>query len=583
MYLIELYSTLIDNSYFDDFQRVLQEVICGDVHEFIAAPQLLLEPWKHQHDAFEAWLRHDSMGSIEMATATGKTLIGMMAIAKLIQETSDEVHVRIISHSKAILNQWRREIIEKLGIPDNPNLDYHTSIGSDRLNISFHTVQGVHRQYVYNFQKYSCDLAIFDEVHHEAARTYRYALQIDAKQKMGLSATIPRIREKRIEGYLGGPIVFRYSFDTALSDGIIPKFDWKMHISQLSFDEDNEYKTISKQIVKRFNYVINDVETIQEITGKRDIQINNLGDFIGLIQLASFKGVSLPQNWKILQTQLLRRRWIIHRSKPKISDAVELAKRYGSMKKTILFTMDIDTCEEIAEQFKNDDIPVFLVHSRLKDPLSQLDAYKRVENGVLIGARMLEEGINIPDAEIGINVSSSKTQLQLVQRMGRILRYQEGKKPVFHHFVTVPIHTFEGEDEVKMLDDISWVQDTALKMGITAEFEELNKIQIQAENKIQDRFTYEQKGIIPRLGTFRLDNVLSGISEDSIEAIIKYLRKYDPEYVISDTDWNQIIRSAHGLSEHEPFDLPGHWWVLIFGKRNPQEIISLLSKRRKIG
>jgi len=578
LYMIELYSSLIGEQLFDEFQEYITHLTDDQVHQLISQPQLLLNPWNHQQKAFEEWLKHNGVGSIEMATATGKTLVGMMAIKKLVHE-KDDVNVRIITHSKAILNQWRREIIEKLGIPDNPLLDYHTGIRSNGLQISFHTVQGVYRQFVYKSEKYSCDLAIFDEVHHEAARTYRYALEIDAKQKMGLSATINDVRANRIERYLGGPVVFRYSFKEALADGIIPQFDWKLHISPLSLDENYEYTQVSKQIVKRFNYVKQDHETIQRITGGKKVQIRTLGDFIGLVQLASFKGVKLPENWKILQTQLLRRRWIIHRSKPKISEAVTLARKYGMIKKTILFTMDIDTCEQIADELRKESIPVFLVHSKFKNSLSQLSNFKKQKNGVLIGARMLEEGIDIPDAEIGINVSSSKTRLQLVQRMGRILRYKEGKKPVFHHFVGIPVDYFDDEDDIKVLDDISWVQDAALKMGVSAEVEASSKVHIDAERSIQQRYDKEQKGTIPKLGTFRLEKVLSSMPEESINAIISCLKEYNDDYIIKDTEWNGIIRTAHHREKHGSVVLPGHWWLLIFGKRKPKNIIELLESK----
>jgi len=51
---------------------------------------------------------------------------------------------------------------------------------------------------------------------------------------------------------------------------------------------------------------------------------------------------------------------------------------------------------------------------------------------------MLDEGIDVPDAEVGINVAGTKTKLQLVQRMGRVLRKHGDQRPHFHHFIAMP-------------------------------------------------------------------------------------------------------------------------------------------------
>lgn len=44
-------------------------------------PVLLVEPWENQQHAFDAWVANDRTGIVEMATATGKTIVGLEAIA----------------------------------------------------------------------------------------------------------------------------------------------------------------------------------------------------------------------------------------------------------------------------------------------------------------------------------------------------------------------------------------------------------------------------------------------------------------------------------------------------------------------
>jgi len=61
-----------------------------------------------------------------MATATGKTVAGIAAIAECCgvlpedpdhEPRTDDAKIMIVAHSNAILKQWEQEIQEKLGLP----------------------------------------------------------------------------------------------------------------------------------------------------------------------------------------------------------------------------------------------------------------------------------------------------------------------------------------------------------------------------------------------------------------------------------------------------------------------------------
>jgi hypothetical protein len=196
---------------------------------------------------------------------------------------------------------------------------------------------------------------------------------------------------------------------------------------------------------------------------------------------------------------------------------------------------------------------------------------------------MLDEGIDIPDAEIGINVSSSKTRLQLVQRMGRILRMKKDKKPVFHHFLAVPGPEFfiENEDNLAFLDDISWVQDTALKMGVNAELEKddipYEQLRLDSEKMIQERYHEKEIKSLPGYGTLRLKNIINSFTTDVINKIISQLNEIDTEHIITNTEWANIIRIAHDKNINDPLNIPGYWWILVLGKRN-SKFIKLIFK-----
>ena len=582
MFFLELYASLVEKDILEKFQDTVKDMAYGDVSWLIKSPVVLLMPWDHQKKAYEAWFNSGKRGIIEMATATGKTLVGLMAIEAMAKEMGGGV-VRIFAHSRAILNQWRREVIGKLGLPNNPAFPYTTPVQCSGTTIYFNTLQSVYK----NPENYPANLLIVDEVHHGASFEHRKALQIQSNWKLGLSATIDGNEKINVLKRELGPIVYTFSLDDALEKGVLPKFDWKLHTVYLDVEEKKEFKKISKLIIYLFNHIRIDRKTIEDISDHKQSSMDGLHDFVRLVEKARYKGIQLPDKWTKLQGAIINRRWIIHKSKPKSDDAIKLASGYlSAKKKTILFAMDIDTCEHIAKELIKTDTNIFLVHSRMKgDPYEQIEMFKKAEYGVLIGAKMLDEGIDIPDAEIGINVASSKTRLQLVQRMGRVLRMKEGKKPVFHHYIALPDSSdyMENEGGMQYVDDLAWVQDTALKMGVTAELDSRDKVfqrlKTNAEEMVRDRYLSRESLHLPGYGTFRIKNVLKLFDDKVIKNVILKLNTLDPNSTISDVEWSDLVKDTHQKLGDKPNDqtgrqlnLPGYWWILVVGDRNPVKI-----------
>jgi len=581
LYFLELYSLLRNVQLIDKLQKFFIGLQHIEFAKFVFKPMLMLKPWNHQKKAFDKWLIRGSKGIIVMATATGKTLVGIMAIFHC-NNLLKKGKVLIIAHSKAILNQWRKEVIDKLGLHISDKEDYRTSVKCGFLDVFFQTFQTVYK----DPNKYRADLMIVDEVHHGGGVQFRKALTVPCKFKMGLSATIEG-KEKYdvLQKYLGKKVC-EYSLEQARKDDIIPEFKWILHTTYLTQKEEAEFRLISKQIRTIFNSIRNDRNTIMRIDPHaQDIEINSLYDIIKLFTKARYRDIKLPKRWRNLQQLLFQRRWIIHRSFPKQQEAVDLAAEYAEHKKVILFCMDIETCESIGSQLRDRGKPVYMTHSQQNEDImmENLDSFKDASCGVLIGARMLDEGIDIADAEIGINVSSSKTRLQLVQRMGRVLRKMEGKKPIFHHFIAVPEKEsyISEEDNIKFIDDLNWVQDTALRMGVTTEMSEgiqtLRNLKFEVEKDIIDRYNQKQELKIPKYGVFNVDNVLGVYSKEARAEMIKLLDEHSGKGPISDSEWTTLTQQAHN-NLGEPLNIPGYWWLLIVCERDPKKLRELFIK-----
>jgi superfamily II DNA or RNA helicase len=579
LFLLEFFALLGKEDIIWKFQRKLLKLDPKRVIDLASLPVVVVRLWTHQQEAIDAWERNDHQGIIEMATATGKTVVGLAAIERLRKVGGGTV--RILAHSRALLDQWRREAIHKLGLVANPSESHETPLRTDKVVIRFGTIQSAHRRP----NKYACDLLIVDEVHHTAAYRFRNALKAPSNWKMGLSAVVEgRERNTILERRLG-PIVYHLDLKEALRLGILPRFEWRVYPVNLSVDEEREFKKISRQIATLVLRLKEDKETISKL-GETDHELETLQDFVVLMERARYRGRRLPEDWLNLRDLVLKRRWLIHRSKPRVQEVLFLTERVAKSHKCVIFAMDIETCETISKELNDRGISALPVHSKLRssEVSRRIELFRTVSAGVLVAPRMLDEGIDIPDADIGINAAASKSRLQLVQRIGRILRNVPDKRPVFHHFVAIPDRSsiVQMEDAWAALDDLAWVQWTALRLGVSADVVPLEEAREafesmrRAEEEVAATLQRRQRVDLPSTGTIRLPELVSAMSNDVRQRLVAEIQKRGMTDPISDKDWLDLVRSAYSSREGTPLSLESHWWILVAAGRDPSRLAALL-------
>ena len=65
-----------------------------------------------------------------------------------------------------------------------------------------------------------------------------------------------------------------------------------------------------------------------------------------------------------------------------------------------------------------------------------LDAFNKGDYLALVASKVLNEGVNIPEANVAVVLSGSGTIREHVQRLGRILRRRKGKEAVLYEVVS---------------------------------------------------------------------------------------------------------------------------------------------------
>lgn len=585
LYFLELFFQLMRYEYVCDVIEFFKNNRSEDIISISEQPKVVVIPWKHQKEAVSKWRKAGKNGVVEMATATGKTVVGLLAIEELWKKSltnNTQKTALIICHSRVILNQWRREVIEKMGLIGDKNLSYKHAVSSGGITIRFETVQTLSKKP----PEFKVDLLIIDEVHHIAAPKFRQSLKVNSPWQIGLTADLGQNETKRniIKRELGD-VVFKYPIIDALKDGIIPSFYWVVNPVYLNIVEEDEFIKLSKSIISYFLSIKSEYGAIR-----------NLGDFIKLVESYRLKDKEIPEDWKKLQALILKRRQILYKSLPRLDRAVKLSEKLGNEHKIIMFLMDIESCENIRRILTEKGIEnIFVIHSKIKeDPSKVVQEFKKSEHGILIGANMLNEGIDIPSADIGINAAFSKSELQLIQRMGRVLRKDGDKKPTFYQFVAIPDRNayLDIMDADNFIDDFAWVQATALHMGLDLNVEWDSEELLKYRNNVEKFYRDVNTDIDRRLkvGTFNLDYAAAEFSKTAIKRIPSILKIYPKDVPLTDAQWNDIIRVAHSYVEdgviiddnklcRKHVNINKSWYILILCNRDVSKISNLFEEK----
>src|SRR5690606_8645357 len=102
--------------------------------------------------------------------------------------------------------------------------------------------------------------------------------------------------------------------------------------------------------------------------------------------------------------------------------------------RAIVFTSDNATAFEISRRFL---IPSITHQTKVRERSESLEGLAKKEYRAVVTSKVLNEGVDVPDANVAIVVSGSGSVREHVQRLGRILRKREGKQAILYELVTV--------------------------------------------------------------------------------------------------------------------------------------------------
>ncbi|MEZ4631792.1 MAG: DEAD/DEAH box helicase family protein [Deinococcales bacterium] len=371
-----------------------------------ASLQLKIEnakkPFSHQQEALEAWKRGGRRGVVELPTGAGKSYLAQLAIE--VTPRSSLICVPTLD----LMHQWYAQLEEAF-----PNIEVGLLGGGSKdespILIATYDSAAIFAEKLGN--RYG--LLIFDECHHLPSDFKRsiaeYAI---APYRLGLSATLERTDGKEQDIFhLIGPLVYSKKPEE-LAGGALAEHK----ISQI-------YVELAEE--ERLRY--------EELMRLRNAFLQEKQIFLG-----SIKG------WQLFvqasaQSKAGRKAMLAHREARKIAFGTaaklrvldELLQEHRH-DRVLIFTDNNATVYEISQSFL---IPAITHQTKVKERHQVLADFRTGDYPRIVTSRVLNEGVDVPDANVAIVLSGTSTTREYVQRLGRILRQREGKLAILYEVI----------------------------------------------------------------------------------------------------------------------------------------------------
>lgn len=424
-------------------------------------PQMMTPLWDHQRDALKKWCEHDKRGYVDMATATGKTVLGLGALALQYGElhpddqsiggkegdsSTGTDNILIVAHSELILEQWRREFENHLNIPQE------RTMGSNDITLEWGSIYFRTPQSLVNEDQAAYDLVLLDEAHHYATGSEWSSLLDEFDENvLALSGSVDdagsdseRIKERLSNSI--GPEIKRYTITEARADGVIPSFDWEVHYAPYDVVED-DLENIAKRSERAFRDFRKQLST-GDLSIETDRRLQTYEDIRRFSHTT--EGSKLKQesdDFRNLVTRLFSRRTKQWNLSPVLDAVIDLITEHYTTEKVVVLADSNAQVEELESRL-NDIVTnpssIYLVSGSQSrhEQREIIDEFDQPESaGILLGTgNLLGEGVDMQHVSVAINMATGGVNQELVQRIGRVLRnpVDTPKHAMFYNVVGVP-------------------------------------------------------------------------------------------------------------------------------------------------
>jgi superfamily II DNA or RNA helicase len=361
-----------------------------------------IKPRPHQIEAIKAWSDGGKRGVVQMPTGSGKTFLALMAILHIQRPTL------VVVPTIDLLHQWQNVLTEYFGIEVG-------GLGGGERNIQPITVTTFDSAVIHlNSVGNQFGFLIIDECHHLPAPQYiNIAYGTIAPFRLGLSATVERADGKESEIFsLIGPLVYESRIDNMSEDVLSPYDVVSIEVSLTP----EETKTYTERRAVYTSFVRQHRVDFSRPDGWKQFLII---------------AARMPGGREAMKAYRAQKK-LAQASSGKIGEVWKILQRHRG-ERVIIFTDDNEMAYRLGREFL---LPVLTHQTKGAERKKMLTAFRSGELDIMVTSKVLNEGVDVPEASIGIVVSGSGTVREHVQRLGRILRHKPGKKAVMYELVS---------------------------------------------------------------------------------------------------------------------------------------------------
>jgi superfamily II DNA or RNA helicase len=373
-------------------------------------------PRPFQAEALAAWRKGRCRGVVVLPTGAGKSHVAVLAMADRKRSTL------VVAPTLDLVRQWYDLLRTSFGI------DVGVIGGGEYAprSVTVTTYDSAYAHMEHLGARFG--LIVFDECHHLPGQSYALAAKLClAPFRLGLTATPERSDGRDGElTELIGPVLYRRDI-RELSGEYLAEYETRRVAVELTEAERAEYEA------ERSVYLA--------FVRQQGIRMGSPRGFTDFVQRAS----RTPAGQRALHAYR-RQRELALAAQGKLAHLETLLGRHRQ-DRMLVFTQDNATAYDISRRFL---LPIITHQTKVRERSEILEGFAAGRYGAVVTSKVLNEGVDVPDANVAVVISGSGSVREHVQRLGRILRRKDGKSAVLYELVsagTTETHTSERRRE----------------------------------------------------------------------------------------------------------------------------------------
>jgi superfamily II DNA or RNA helicase len=347
----------------------------------LADKTTVIKPFPYQTEALTELARYragrKSKSLVIMAAGLGKTYTSALDVAQFESGLGRPARVMFIAHQSVILEQGSRAFRQIFG--SSRSFGHFDGVEHDKKkDFLFATFQSVERNLA-SFDKDEFDYIIVDEAHHTPAETRdRVVSYFVPLFLLGLTATPSRFDGKDITKFFDDNIAINLPLEKSLARGLLTPIDYRVYTD----------KAETRDLLRLLKGT-KDIED-DETLGKNLFRPRSDKEIVNLVN-------------KISKAEL---------------DEEKILVFCNSLEQMDHFSRLFPNCRTISGRDSRDR------------QIELVDQFKRGDFGILLSRDVLNEGIDVPDANMVVFLRNSESPVVFLQQLGRGLRKSLSKKRV---------------------------------------------------------------------------------------------------------------------------------------------------------